>query len=72
MPDGVENEMTPASEAKPDRAKTETRDAVETAIDMTKEDRNSTWEQRARQSKRITRWNQPTNAAKGNQGKPQS
>ena len=32
MPDGVENEMTPASEAKPDRAETETRDAVEAAI----------------------------------------
>ena len=36
MSDGVENEMTPVSEAKRDRAKTETRDAVEAAIDMTK------------------------------------
>lgn len=72
MPDGVENEMTPASEAKPDRAKTETRDAVEAAIDMTKEDRNSTWEQRAKQSKRITRWNQPARAATGNQSKSKS
>jgi hypothetical protein len=72
MSDGVEKEMTPASEAKPDRAKTETRDAVEAAIDMTKEDRNTTWEQRARQSRRITRWNQPTNAGKGNHGKRKS
>ncbi len=64
--------MTPATEVKPDRDKTETRDAVEAAIDMTKEDRNSTWEQRAKQSRRITRWSQPTNADRGNQGKPKS
>ncbi len=64
--------MTPACDAKPDRAETETRDAVEAAIDMTKEDRNNTWEQRAGQSKRITRWNQPANAARGNQGKSKS
>ena len=29
MPDGVENEMTPASETRPDRGKSGTRDAVE-------------------------------------------
>ena len=72
MPDGVENEMTPASEATPDRAKTETRDAVEAAIDMTKEDRNSTWEQRAGQSRRITRWAQAPNAGNGSHGHRES
>jgi hypothetical protein len=64
--------MTPASEAKPDNAKTETRDAVEAAIDMTKEDRSATWEQRAKQSKRITRWSQPPSAATGKKSKSKS
>lgn len=72
MADGVENEMSPASDVEPDRAKTETRDAVEAAIDMTKEDRNSTWEERVRQSRRITRWNQAASAATGNQSKSES
>ena len=64
--------MTTACEPKPDRAKTETRDAVEAAIEMRKEDRDSTWEQRAAESKRITRWIQQADAVRANQGNSES
>ena len=44
-------------------AGTETRDAVETAIDLSKEPGKATWEQQVKQAKRITRWTEDVRAS---------
>ena len=66
------DKIRPIVQAEADSVKKTQVISTNAAIDMTKEDRNSTWERRARQSKRITRWNQPANTPKGNRGKPKS
>jgi len=48
--------MTPVSDTKRQRKATETRDAVETAIDMSKKHSTQTWEQQVKKATRITRW----------------
>lgn len=42
---------------------TETRDAVETAIDRSKEAVDATWEKQVKQAKRITRWTEDVRAS---------
>ncbi|MGD1103655.1 MAG: hypothetical protein ABSA59_16515 [Terriglobia bacterium] len=46
--------MAQSSSEKPTDNSTGTRDAVETAIDISKDDKSSTWESNA--LKKITRW----------------
>ena len=57
MSNGMEKAMKPPCDTKEQPVQTETRDAVEAAIDISKQDREGKWEQHAKQSKRITRWN---------------
>ncbi len=55
--------MKPASVKDRRPAATETRDAVETAIDLSKERRDGKWEQQVKHAKRITRWTEDTRSA---------
>jgi len=57
MSNGKDKFVKSTCEKKP-RPGTETRDAVEAAIDLSKERRDATWEQQVKANKRITRWTQ--------------
>ena len=55
--------MKPTSEKDQLPSGTETRDAVESAIDLSKEGGEATWEQQVKRSKRITRWTEHVRAS---------
>lgn len=56
MPEGKNDSVKPTCDKTVRPRGTETRDAVETAIDLSKTAGDSTWDQQVKQAKRITRW----------------
>jgi len=58
MPEGKKDHVKATREKNQRPSGTETRDAVETAIDLSKDAQDKTWEGQVKGSKRITRWTQ--------------
>jgi hypothetical protein len=56
MPERKNEAVKPTSEKDRRPSGTGTRDAVETAGDLSKESGDVTWEKQVKQAKRITRW----------------